>query len=321
MKANAKFVASVARASALLAVCALVASVRSNMAWTTPQPHPPQSASQPPAGQYPGQHRAAPPVEENRVHDAICSVVYQVDRSPSPRGYRYLFYGNAFFINKDGYVLTVAHVLSQLHGGQPSVLLRSPKSPPHFVPAIVVALDREHDLAVLQVTPNPFASGDAVAFLPLDASGEAPGRTVVAAALRPFKPRDAWTLDPALEERPSGEVLRFETSKLAKGAGGTELFLFNHAIELGQSGAPVIALDTGGVAGLVEGKWLRDDVGVFAAPEQQDENSGITPSTPTQLAPIPGAAIPIHYAIALLRQKSISWISASKDASSGVGEQ
>jgi hypothetical protein len=307
MKANAKFLVTLALASALLAMCALVASGRNNIAWTKPQPWPPQSASQPPAGPNPGQHKAASPIDENRVHDAICSVVYQVDRSPSPRGYRYLFYGNGFFINKDGYLLTVAHVLSQLHGGQPNVLLRSPNAAPHFVPANVIVLDRDHDVAVLQVTPNPFASGDAVAFLPLDASGEAPGRTVVAAALRPFTPRDAWTLDPALEERPSGEVLRFETSKLAKGAGGTELFLFNHAIELGQSGAPVIALDTGGVAGLVEGKWLRDDVGVFAAPAQQDEKSGIMASTPTQLAPIPGAAIPIHYAISMLEQKGIAW--------------
>lgn len=314
MKANAKFLVNLARTLALLAVCGLVASGRSNIAWTKPQPRPPQLASQPPTGQYPSQRRVTSPIDENRVHDAICSVVYQVDRSPSPRGYRYLFYGNAFFFNNDGYLLTVAHVLSQLHGGQPNVLLRSPNAAPHFVVANVIALDREHDVAVLQVTPNPFASGDAVAFLPLDASREAPGRTVVAAALRPFKPRDAWTLDPALEERPSGQVLRFETSKLAKGAGGTELFLFNHAIELGQSGAPVIALDTGGVAGLIEGKWLRDDVGVFAAPEQQDEKSGIMASTPTQLAPIPGAAIPIHYAIALLQQKSISWISASEAA-------
>src|SRR6202789_3666983 len=57
---------------------------------------------------------------------AICPIVYPVDQSPSDRGYHYLFYGNGFFINEQGYLLTAAHVLSQLHGGQAYVLLHDP---------------------------------------------------------------------------------------------------------------------------------------------------------------------------------------------------
>ncbi|PYT76614.1 MAG: hypothetical protein DMG42_04515, partial [Acidobacteria bacterium] len=34
---------------------------------------------------------------------AICPVVYPLDENPSNKGYHYLFYGDAFFINEDGY--------------------------------------------------------------------------------------------------------------------------------------------------------------------------------------------------------------------------
>lgn len=30
---------------------------------------------------------------------AICPVVYRLDETPAARGYRYTFFGNAFFIN------------------------------------------------------------------------------------------------------------------------------------------------------------------------------------------------------------------------------
>jgi len=81
---------------------------------------------------------------------AVCPIGYRVDQSPSWRGYRYLFYGNGFFINKEGYLITAAHVLSQLHGAQPYIVLRSAVAPPQLVPATVVAVDRDHDVAVLR---------------------------------------------------------------------------------------------------------------------------------------------------------------------------
>lgn len=252
-------------------------------------------------------------IDEHRIHDALCSVVYQVDRTPGPRGYRYIFYGNAFFINEDGYLLTAAHVLSQLHGGQPSLLLRSAAAGPHFVQASVAAIDREHDVAVLLATPNPFANQDAVAFLPLSHESAAPGTRVLVAALRPGKPRNAWTRDAAFEEREPGEVLRFELSRLEKGAPETELFIFNYDVRLGQSGAPVLAMESGGVAGLVEGQWLRDDVSALAPP--RDATNGVA-SAPGELVSTPGAAVPIRYAIELLKTKGITWHEASVEKNS-----
>jgi hypothetical protein len=50
-------------------------------------------------------------VDDHALGEALCSIVYPVDRFPSPRGYHYLFYGNAFFIGKDGYLLTAARRL------------------------------------------------------------------------------------------------------------------------------------------------------------------------------------------------------------------
>jgi len=64
----------------------------------------------------------------NGLVAAVCPVVYQLDESPGNRGYHYVFYGNAFFINRDGYLLTAAHVLSEFHnGGQPSCSATPPR--------------------------------------------------------------------------------------------------------------------------------------------------------------------------------------------------
>jgi hypothetical protein len=79
------------------------------------------------------------PADETALSAAICPIVYPVDQSPSTRGYHYLFYGNGFFINEQGYLLTAAHVLSQLHGGQPYILLRQAAGPPQFYPWISAA--------------------------------------------------------------------------------------------------------------------------------------------------------------------------------------
>ena len=88
---------------------------------------------------------------------AICPVVYRLDESPSPRGYHYAFFGNAFFINEQGYLLTDAHVLETFRdGGQPYLIVRRPNAPPRLLQASIVATDAPHDVAILRVTPNPF---------------------------------------------------------------------------------------------------------------------------------------------------------------------
>jgi outer membrane biosynthesis protein TonB len=264
-----------------------------------------------PAQGQPSQLPSAAPLNDRALAQALCPIVYPVDRVPSSRGYRYLFYGNAFFINKDGYLLTAAHVLSQLHGGQPYLLLRTSTAAPKFVRATVVAVDRDHDVAILLATANPFASTDTVSFLPLARQSPTPGRTLLLAALRPFQPREAYTLEPAFEERSAGEMLGFEFSQLEKGRADTEVFLFNHVVGSGQSGAPVISLDSKEVVGLVEGQWLRESPAALAALDDLPKRRSATPSAASEVVPIPGAVIPIHYAIALLQQNSVDWRTAS----------
>jgi len=78
----------------------------------------------------------------------------------------------------------------------------------------------------------------------------------------------------------------------------TELFLFNRQVRRGQSGSPVVSAETHAVVGLVEGEWLRSSLVSLTATAEQT-------STGT------GAAIPIHYAIALLQQKNVAWHTAS----------
>jgi outer membrane biosynthesis protein TonB len=229
---------------------------------------------------------------------AICPIVYPVDQSPSDRGFHYLFYGNGFFINEQGYLITAAHVLSQLHGGQPYILLRQLSGPPRFVLATLVVVDRDHDVAILRATPNPFDGKFKVGFLPLAYDWLMRGHAVLAASLRPSKPLDAYTLDASVDDRSSGEVFDFQFSQLDKGRSETELFLFNHQVRRGQSGAPIVSAECQGVVGFVEGQWLRSSLVPLAT--ATDEG---TPGV--------GAAVPIHYAIALLQQRGIPWHTAS----------
>ena len=235
--------------------------------------------------------------DEETLWDAICPIVYPVDQSASDRGYHYLFYGNGFFINSEGYLITAAHVLNQLHGGQPYILLHQSSSEFRIAPATLIAIDREHDVAILRVTPNPFAGNFKVSFLSLSPDRPSTGDNVLSAALLPSKPREAYTLNATIEMRARGEVLDSEFSQLEKGKGDTELLIFSHEIALGQSGAPVLSTESQKVVGLVEGQWFgRNTLAMLAA-----ERHAL------------GAILPIHYAIALLQQKHIAWSSGSSD--------
>jgi TonB family protein len=236
--------------------------------------------------------------DDGALSAAICPIVYPVDQSPSDRGYRYLFYGDGFFINEQGYLMTAAHVLSQLHGGQSYVLLRQRSGPPRFVLATLIVADREHDVAILRATPNPFEGKYKVAFLPLAYDWLTRSHAVLTASLRPSKPLDAYTLDPSVDERSPSDVFDFKFSQLEKGRNDTELFLFNNQVRRGQSGAPIVSADSQGVVGLVEGIWLRSSLVPLTAAAEQD-------------APGVGAGVPIHYAIALLQQRGIAWYTPS----------
>ena len=226
---------------------------------------------------------------------AVCPVAYQLDQSPSSRGYHYSFFGNAFFINEQGYLLTAAHVLETFRdGGQPYILVSRPNSPPRLLQAAIVAVDSEHDVAVLLATPNPFTGNHKVAFLPLAPDPAFRGQSVIAFSLHPPKVQNAHTFEVPREDRSSGEVLSYESTQLEKSAPAADVFLLSHPVTLGQSGSPVLALDSRAVVGLVEGRWLRSSAVSIA------KSSSLSTSTP-------GAAIPIRYAITLLQRLSISW--------------
>jgi len=226
---------------------------------------------------------------------AICPVVYQLEQSPSSHGYRYSFFGNAFFINEQGYLLTVAHVLETFRdGGQPYILVSRPNSPPRLLQAAIIAVDSEHDVAVLLATPNPFTGNHKVAFLPLASDPAFRGQSVIALSLHPPKLQDAHTFQTPQEDRSSGEVLSYESTQLEKSAPSADVFLLSHPVARGQSGSPVLTLDSRAVVGLVEGRWLRSSTISIA------KSSSRSISTP-------GAAIPIRHAIALLQRQSISW--------------
>lgn len=231
------------------------------------------------------------------ISGAICPIVYPVDQSPAAKGYQYIFYGNAFFISQQGYLLTAAHVLHSFsNGGQPYILVRRNEAPPRMLQAEVVALDREHDVAVLRATPNPFQGNYRVAFLSLGAGAPVRGEDVVVAALRPSR-RQPRTFETELQDRSAARVVDYQSSRLEKGLGETDLFLFSHQVILGQSGAPVLSAGGHDVVGFVEGQWLHPAASLAVE---------IKPGATTI-----GAAVPIRYAIALLREKGISWQTAS----------
>jgi S1-C subfamily serine protease len=229
------------------------------------------------------------------LSSAVCPIVYQLDQSPSSRGYHYSFFGNGFFINEEGYVLTVAHVLETFRdGGQPYILVSRPDSPPQLLRADMIAVDSEHDVAILRASPNPFAGKHKVTFLPLSSDPAFLGQRVIALSLHPPKLQNAHSFQTPQVDRSSGEILSYESTPLEKSAPSADVFLLSHPVTLGQSGSPVLALDSQAVVGLVEGRWLR--------------SSGISiAKSSSRSASVPGAAIPVRYAIALLQRQSVYW--------------
>jgi TonB family protein len=257
--------------------------------------------------------RPADAAPTNRADDAAtsaseCLIVYPLDQVQSGQGARYLFYGNAFFINEDGYLMTAAHVVSAFRkGGQPYVLVGSPSGPHHLVQASLVAADWAHDVAILRATPNPFASDYGVRSLPLTIERPATGKDLLVHSLRPRDQGNADSSQTLMEDHESGKLLSFEFSQGETEGTGRELFAVSQPIVPGQSGSPVLAADSGEVVGVVLGRWLRPGVISLA-----------TAADP--IAASPGAALPIHYAIALLRERGIAWqtVSASPQIAQNI---
>src|SRR5271155_1332747 len=157
-----------------------------------------------------------PPFSEDRnLSAAVCPVVYQLDDSPGNRGYHYIFYGNAFFINRDGYLLTAAHVLSEFrNGGQPSILVRLVSAPPRLLKTEVIATDLAHDVAILRVTPNPFKGPYTVATLALGGEKPVIGEGVETTALRPARLKDPHTFELPIADTYPAPVLDYRSMDL-----------------------------------------------------------------------------------------------------------
>jgi len=243
---------------------------------------------------------------DSMLSAAVCPVVYRLDESPAAHGYHYTFFGNAFFINDQGYLLTVAHVLETFkNGGQPSVLVTRPNGPPQLIALTVIAADTQHDVAILRANPNPFSSHYRVTFLPLESDPAVRGQSVLALSLHPAHLRNAQSFQLPLEDRSPGTVLSIKQTQLAKSAPAAEVFLLSHPVTLGQSGSPVLTANSHAVIGLVEGRWVRDSsVSIARAGAQSPEP--------------PGAAIPIRYAISLLEKNAVVY-HAAHSPSVGAG--
>ena len=240
------------------------------------------------------------PADDAALLASICPVVYPLDQFPTERGYRYFFFGNAFFINEAGYLVTAAHVVKSFRdGGRPYILVGTLGGPRRLQEAELVAVDWEHDVAVLRATPNPFVGQHHVAFLSMTAERPSVGKPVLAVSVLPSDLHDSQTSEPPVEIRSQGQVIDYQFHVHAESeVADSELLLFNQKIVPGQSGSPVLSADSREVVGIVVGQWLHPTVMHFTTAAQP-------------LVTSPGAALRIHYAIALLRRQGISWQAAS----------
>ena len=260
-------------------------------------------------------HRIAAQQQSSEPSDpalkaALCPIVYPSDETPGSKGFRYTFFGNAFFINSQGYLVTAAHVLQTFRDlGQPYILVDRPNSPPQLLKANIIATDWTHDVAILRATPNPFDGNFRVAFLPLAAKRSSIGDSVAASALHPSNIRSASTYRLPVQDWSSAQVLGFVQINEEKNLPETDLFLFSHEVQKGQSGSPVILAATHEVVGLVDGRWLPPSS--FSLPSANGAR------------PVPyrgplGAAVPVDYILALLQKNSVSWSSAAEKLGTAI---
>lgn len=237
---------------------------------------------------------------------SVCPVVYPLDEFPTERGYRYLFFGNAFFINEEGYLVTAAHVLNSFRdGGQPYILVSSPGGPRRLQKTELVAEDLEHDVAILRATPSPFIGQHNVAFVSLSAERPFLGKRVITVSIIPSDPTDAHTSDAPTEIHSQGQVVNYQFHAENEET-DSELLLFNQRVAPGQSGSPVLSTDSREVVGIVVGQWLRPTLIHFG-----------TATKPVVTSP--AAALRSHYAIALLARHGISWHAAPTPVAAHAG--
>jgi TonB family protein len=232
---------------------------------------------------------------------ALCQVVYPLDQFPGAKEFHYTFFGNAFFINEDGYLITASHVVSAFRdGGKPHILVGPANGPRQLLEAPVIAADWDHDIAILRAEPNPFAADDNnVAYLRLSVDTPPKGESVLAASLMSQDVENASSREAPLEESSRGEVLDYQFHQ-ETGLPSSEVLLVSQQISPGQSGSPLVSAGSQSVVGIIVGRWLLP----LVVPSSATNRS--------QLFLSPGAALRVHYAISLLEKNHIAWHAAEQ---------
>ncbi len=158
-----------------------------------------------------------------------------------------------FFVNAEGYILTNAHVVEDARrclAGSPGAKIVAKLAEPdqHAATAVsceVVALDEEHDLALLK-TARPPAEGGNYPVARLAESDVSAGTEVRVLG----HPEFSWRA-----KQLSGRVVR--VARPAPAEESAETLVFDIHLEIGSSGSPV-CLPSGGVVGVVVGRDTRN---------------------------------------------------------------
>lgn len=184
-----------------------------------------------------------------------------------------------FLVNDDGHVLTNAHVVEDARRclastPEAKIVAKFDPGDPTVAPAIacdVVAVDEDHDLAILKTELHPPTHLRGV-YLRLSPDPVLNGTRIAVTG----HPAFAWQ-----PQTRKGRVLaRVETALNEKSVRRTEVLVLSIALQRGASGSPV-QLPSGAVVGIVERQ---------------------RPSQPSQTL-----AVPIDYAIKLLDLHGIAW--------------
>ncbi len=170
------------------------------------------------------------------------------------------FLGSCFLVRSSGYLLTTARAVAsdaELLAVPPETDDRYPsltRDEVDPIPVEIVAIDREHDIALLKLQP------DLKIQMPADIIGE-PDETPRGAALMsigiPFGYHRVHTV------LAPGSVL----AGRARTANGSRLLIFDRRVQHGDSGGPLVRVSDGSVIGIVGGLFDPAHVGGMQAPD------------------------------------------------------